>query len=240
MTLRLRWTYNGNDLLLRSRYRDEDGPDWQPLTLHGAGHLRLLLGFDSHVTHTLRQMLLGEGRLDLAHLDDRQVLDEVERLVDQGHWQVLESTGLHKPAAMRPAEPPAKVVQPRSAPPAPVASATAESPAQSASSAVATTATLATATAAATAAAAALIAAQEPGHWIEIELVGEDDRPIANEPYEVTLPDQRVISGQLDAAGWARIDRIASAGDCLVSFPRLDEAAWVVHAESPLDAKEQS
>ncbi len=234
MTLRLRWTYNGNELLLRPRYRDEDAPDWRPLMLHGAGHLRLLLGFDSHAPHTLRQMLLGEGRLDLARLDDRQVLDEVERLVNQGHWQVLESTGLPKAAPMRPVEAPAKVVQPGSPPPARVSTKPA-SPAESTSSAGATTAAVATA-----AAAAALVAAQEPGHWIEIELVGEDDRPIANEAYEVTLPDQRVISGQLDAAGWARIDGIASAGECLVSFPRLDKAAWVVHAESPLDAKEQA
>jgi uncharacterized protein (DUF2345 family) len=66
---------------------------------------------------------------------------------------------------------------------------------------------------------------KEKTSWIEIELVGEDDKPIPSEKYEITLPDGTVASGTLDGKGFARVDGF-EAGNCKVSFPKLDKAAW--------------
>jgi hypothetical protein len=67
---------------------------------------------------------------------------------------------------------------------------------------------------------------EQPGHWIEIELLGEDDQPQPWEEYLVKLPDGRQISGYLDGEGVARLDCLPTAGQCLVSFPALDRDAW--------------
>ena len=61
-------------------------------------------------------------------------------------------------------------------------------------------------------------------HWIEIELVGEDNKPIPNEKYKVTLPDGSVNEGELDQNGWARIEG-EPEGICEVTFPNLDKEA---------------
>jgi hypothetical protein len=61
--------------------------------------------------------------------------------------------------------------------------------------------------------------------WIEIELVGEDDQPIAGERYRITLPTGEVAEGTLDAQGWARAGGF-DAGQCKIAFPELDEEAW--------------
>jgi hypothetical protein len=61
--------------------------------------------------------------------------------------------------------------------------------------------------------------------WIEIELVGEDDRGIAGEPYRVTLPDGSVACGTLDENGFARVEGFES-GSCQVTFPNRDTEAW--------------
>jgi hypothetical protein len=61
--------------------------------------------------------------------------------------------------------------------------------------------------------------------WIEIEMVDEEDEPVASEKYRITLPDDSVAEGTLDGNGFARIDGIDS-GTCKVSFPNLDEEAW--------------
>ena len=61
--------------------------------------------------------------------------------------------------------------------------------------------------------------------WIEIELVGEDDKPIPGEPYEIELPDGSVASGTLDGDGFARVDCF-EPGECKICFPNLDEEAW--------------
>ncbi len=63
-------------------------------------------------------------------------------------------------------------------------------------------------------------------HWIEIELVGEDDEPISGEKYKITLPDGSVASGTLDQKGCARVEGIKDAGDCQITFPDLDKEAW--------------
>jgi hypothetical protein len=67
----------------------------------------------------------------------------------------------------------------------------------------------------------------KPIYWIELEMIGEDDRPIPWEEYEVTLPDGTKVSGYLNDQGLARIDNIKSAGTCGVCFPDLDQDAWV-------------
>jgi hypothetical protein len=60
---------------------------------------------------------------------------------------------------------------------------------------------------------------------IIIELVGEDDRPVAGERYRVVLPDRSVREGRLDNQGRATVTGIPS-GTCKVSFPNLDTEAW--------------
>ncbi len=61
--------------------------------------------------------------------------------------------------------------------------------------------------------------------WIEIELVGEDDKPIPGEAYRVTLADGSVASGTLDEKGFVRVEGI-EPGTCRVTFPDLDAGAW--------------
>jgi hypothetical protein len=62
--------------------------------------------------------------------------------------------------------------------------------------------------------------------WIEFELIGEDDKPIAGMRYEATLPDGTVRRGHLDSRGLARIHDIPAPGTCSFSFPDLDQDAW--------------
>jgi hypothetical protein len=61
--------------------------------------------------------------------------------------------------------------------------------------------------------------------WIEVQLVGEDDSPIADEAYAIRLPGGTLIEGTLDENGSVRIDGIPP-GLCQVSFPNLDRDAW--------------
>lgn len=78
--------------------------------------------------------------------------------------------------------------------------------------------------------ATASIAAPEPEKetvWIEIELVGEDDSPVAGEKFHLVLPDGSTREGILDQAGRVRIEGI-DPGTCKVSFPNLDGEAWAV------------
>jgi hypothetical protein len=62
--------------------------------------------------------------------------------------------------------------------------------------------------------------------WIEICLIGEDRKPIPGERYKIELPDGSTREGRLDDKGLARVDGI-DPGSCTVSFPALDEEAWV-------------
>jgi type VI secretion system secreted protein VgrG len=61
--------------------------------------------------------------------------------------------------------------------------------------------------------------------WVEIQLVGEDGKPIPDEPYRLTLPDGSVEEGTLDDKGLARIEGF-ERGECQVTFPELDKEAW--------------
>lgn len=69
-------------------------------------------------------------------------------------------------------------------------------------------------------------AVQKKVDWIEIELVGMDDSPVAGMPYEIILPDGKTVDkGTTDSRGKAKLTGI-QAGNCQISFPELDGAAW--------------
>ncbi|MBU0753703.1 MAG: hypothetical protein KJ645_01095 [Planctomycetes bacterium] len=62
--------------------------------------------------------------------------------------------------------------------------------------------------------------------WIEIELIGMDDKPIPGEAYRIVLPDgETVAEGTLDENGKARIEGL-EPGECKVSFQNRDKEAW--------------
>jgi len=67
--------------------------------------------------------------------------------------------------------------------------------------------------------------------WIEVQLIGEDDQPIAGEVCEITLPGGKKISGWLDDAGVLRVDQ-TWAGDCQITFPKLDQETWSAKDDS--------
>lgn len=74
--------------------------------------------------------------------------------------------------------------------------------------------------------------------WVEVQLVGEDDSPIPNEPYEIELPGGKLVKGNLDAEGKVRIEGIPP-GLCRVSFPDLDKSAWTpIESQSGQPASE--
>jgi len=76
-----------------------------------------------------------------------------------------------------------------------------------------------------------------PSFWIEFELVDADDeRPVAHERYQLTLPDGRVLEGALDAQGVVRADGIPE-GECAIYFPELDHTMTAL-AEPPDDEPE--
>ncbi len=69
-------------------------------------------------------------------------------------------------------------------------------------------------------------AVQKKADWIEIELVGMDDSPIAGMPYEIVLPDGKTVDkGTTDSKGKARLTGLI-AGNCQITFPSLDQSAW--------------
>jgi len=65
----------------------------------------------------------------------------------------------------------------------------------------------------------------ESAHWIEIHLRDEEDQPVANEEYLVTLTDGQDVRGYLDSNGWARFV-VQNPGNCKVRFPNIDAEAW--------------
>ena len=68
-------------------------------------------------------------------------------------------------------------------------------------------------------------AEEEPTHYISIELVDDEDKPVPNEPYEVTSSDDEVHPGNLDDKGKARIERLP-AGNCKITFPEIPGQEW--------------
>jgi|SRR5687768_14436116 len=63
-------------------------------------------------------------------------------------------------------------------------------------------------------------------HWIEIELVDQNGKPVPYERYRLKPPgDAKEREGFLDANGFARITGILG-GMCTICFPSLDADAW--------------
>jgi type VI secretion system secreted protein VgrG len=63
-------------------------------------------------------------------------------------------------------------------------------------------------------------------HWIEIEMVDEDDNPVSGVLYRIKLPDGSVSEGTLDEKGRARVEGFEPGGNCEICFPELDGEAW--------------
>jgi len=61
--------------------------------------------------------------------------------------------------------------------------------------------------------------------WIEVELVDENGKGIAGEPFEIETSDGRLCAGTLDHKGFKRVEHI-EPGSCKITFPRLDKEAW--------------
>ena len=61
--------------------------------------------------------------------------------------------------------------------------------------------------------------------WIEVELVGEDDKPITGELVRIVVPDGRVYKSSTDHEGKVRVEGF-EAGNCQITFPNLDQEAW--------------
>jgi hypothetical protein len=68
---------------------------------------------------------------------------------------------------------------------------------------------------------------QEPEeeHWIEIELLDDDGKPVADERYFVEMPDGSQLSGRTDGQGRARVEGV-DPGTAKVSFPDLDKKSY--------------
>jgi uncharacterized Zn-binding protein involved in type VI secretion len=66
---------------------------------------------------------------------------------------------------------------------------------------------------------------QDKKHWVSIELVGQDGKPIPDEMYHIELPDGSAVDGALDDKGQAKVEGI-DPGNCKVTFPNLDKDRW--------------
>lgn len=73
--------------------------------------------------------------------------------------------------------------------------------------------------------AAATTPVLEETHFIEIELIDDDGKPVANEAYLIELPDGSQKTGRTDGAGRAKITGV-DPGTAKVSFPDLDKSAY--------------
>jgi uncharacterized Zn-binding protein involved in type VI secretion len=54
--------------------------------------------------------------------------------------------------------------------------------------------------------------------WIEIRLKDQDGNPLANQEYELHLPDGSIQKGKLDGNGYKKVENLPP-GRCFVSFP---------------------
>jgi hypothetical protein len=63
-------------------------------------------------------------------------------------------------------------------------------------------------------------------HWVEVELVGEDDRPVPGARFRLRDGAGAVVAeASLDGDGCARVEGLRP-GRYEVQFPELDEEAW--------------
>jgi hypothetical protein len=61
----------------------------------------------------------------------------------------------------------------------------------------------------------------DPWHFIEIELIDEDDEPVPGIAVRVSLPDGRSDGGTTDDFGLLRLESISKEGGCRIRFPGL-------------------
>ena len=66
----------------------------------------------------------------------------------------------------------------------------------------------------------------EAQHWIEVQLLGEDDEAISGARCQIVMPNGRTIVRTTDRFGLVRVDGVEEAGNCEISFPDLDSEAW--------------
>jgi hypothetical protein len=62
--------------------------------------------------------------------------------------------------------------------------------------------------------------------WVEFRLVNGQDEPIPDQPFELTDPAGKKISGTLDSQGYAKVEPV-KAGSCTVYFPELGHTTTV-------------
>ncbi|MBL8241362.1 MAG: hypothetical protein JNM66_28315 [Bryobacterales bacterium] len=78
--------------------------------------------------------------------------------------------------------------------------------------------------------------APKPVHWLELELIGEDGKPIPFAQYRVRLPDGALVEGYLNSNGFSRLDGLTIPGSCAVCFPEFDLDAWSYLDSTPIPA----
>ncbi len=78
---------------------------------------------------------------------------------------------------------------------------------------------------------------KKPNSWVGIQLVDRLCRPIAGEPYRITLPDGQVVEGKTDDNGTAGLVDLLP-GSCRIGFPELDSDAWRTECECPKKSSE--
>jgi len=66
---------------------------------------------------------------------------------------------------------------------------------------------------------------EEKTSFVEVQMVGADNKPVAGVAYHLELPDGTIKTGVTDENGKVRYDGI-EPGECKVSFPELDKDAW--------------
>jgi hypothetical protein len=69
------------------------------------------------------------------------------------------------------------------------------------------------------------VASPQKKHFVAIQMVDAEGKPVAGEDFKITLPDGTVQEGTLDTKGKARIDGL-DPGTCKVTFPNLDKDSW--------------
>jgi uncharacterized protein (DUF2345 family) len=77
-----------------------------------------------------------------------------------------------------------------------------------------------------------------PDAWIEVVLVDQQDKPVADARYRITLTTGEEKIGKLDANGMVRFDKIPE-GICLVRFPDLDGASTEMQASPAVPRKKK-
>lgn len=67
---------------------------------------------------------------------------------------------------------------------------------------------------------------KKKGQFLKLRLIDADDGEVADEPYEVELPDGKVVKGKTDDYGYAKVAVPTADADCKVRFPERDDIAW--------------